>query len=73
MCPGHWPLWKVTKRPVEDHPSLTRPAPDSGGATLAATLLAESRILPILDGFDEIAADLRALLWPPPTCSPPLP
>jgi len=39
----------LAARLIEDHPSLKGPAPDSGGATLAATLLAEGWILPILD------------------------
>ncbi|MEE1740998.1 helix-turn-helix domain-containing protein [Streptomyces sp. BE147] len=44
-------------RLVRDHPHLTRRAP--GGATLAAALVDADLVLPVLDGFDEIAEGLR--------------
>ncbi|MFK0265874.1 NACHT domain-containing protein [Streptomyces angustmyceticus] len=43
---------------VRDHPFLAAPA-DSGG-NLAGLLLDEDKILPVLDGFDEIAGGLHA-------------
>lgn len=42
---------------LRDHPGLGAPGPD--GATLAAALVETGRILPVLDGFDEIAAGLH--------------
>lgn len=50
----------LAARLVEDHPRLAAPARDLGEGTLAAALLADQRILPVLDGFDEIAAGLRS-------------
>ncbi|MET9661571.1 helix-turn-helix domain-containing protein [Streptomyces sp. NPDC006510] len=44
-------------RLVRDHPHLTRRAPD--GSTLAAALVDADLVLPVLDGFDEIAEGLR--------------
>ncbi|MFD3872825.1 helix-turn-helix domain-containing protein [Streptomyces sp. NPDC058623] len=44
-------------RLLRDHPHLDRRS--SGGATLAAALVDADLILPILDGFDEIAEGLR--------------
>ncbi|MFE7466387.1 helix-turn-helix domain-containing protein [Streptomyces sp. NPDC057499] len=44
-------------RLLRDHPHLTRRAP--GGATLAAALVDSDLVLPVLDGFDEIAEKLR--------------
>ncbi|MFJ9618821.1 NACHT domain-containing protein [Streptomyces noursei] len=41
-----------------DHPGLAAAAP-CGTSTLAAALLDDDRILPVLDGFDEIAPRLR--------------
>lgn len=37
---------------VRDHPGLAATGP--GGSTLAAELVSAERILPVLDGFDEI-------------------
>ncbi|MFL6124961.1 NACHT domain-containing protein [Actinophytocola sp.] len=46
---------------IRDYPGLAAPGP--GGANLAAALVAGDRILPILDGFDEIGSGLhRAVL-----------
>ncbi|MFJ7201361.1 MULTISPECIES: helix-turn-helix domain-containing protein [unclassified Streptomyces] len=45
-------------RLVRDHPHLTRRAP--GGSTLAAALVDADLVLPVLDGFDEIAEGLRS-------------
>jgi transcriptional regulator with XRE-family HTH domain len=42
---------------IRDHPDLAAPGPD--GATLAAALVQNDRVLPVLDGFDEIAAGLH--------------
>ncbi|WP_354644637.1 helix-turn-helix domain-containing protein [Kitasatospora camelliae] len=42
---------------LRDHPHLTSRAP--GGSTLAAALVDTDLILPVLDGFDEIAEGLR--------------
>ncbi|WP_026257635.1 helix-turn-helix domain-containing protein [Actinopolymorpha alba] len=42
---------------VRDHPGLAAPGP--GGATLAAALVDAHRVLPVLDGFDEIADGLH--------------
>lgn len=44
-------------RLLRDHPHLTRRA--SNGATLAAALVDADLVLPVLDGFDEIAEGLR--------------
>jgi hypothetical protein len=49
----------LTAQLTRDHPGLAPPG--RSGAPLAAELLATSRVLPILDGFDEIADDLRLL------------
>ncbi|MGW0791198.1 NACHT domain-containing protein [Streptomyces sp. NPDC002911] len=43
---------------IRDHPNLARPTAD--GRTLAAELVNRQRVLPVLDGFDEIAKGLRA-------------
>ncbi|MEU0626935.1 helix-turn-helix domain-containing protein [Streptomyces sp. NPDC005989] len=45
-------------RLVRDHPHLTRRAPD--GSTLASALVDADLVLPVLDGFDEIAEGLRS-------------
>ena len=42
---------------VRDYPGLTAPGPD--GRPLAALLVDAGRILPVLDGFDEMAQGLR--------------
>ncbi|MBO0747401.1 MAG: helix-turn-helix domain-containing protein, partial [Acidimicrobiaceae bacterium] len=42
---------------LRDHPGLAAPGP--GGSTLAAALVETGRILPVLDGFDEIAGGLH--------------
>ncbi|WP_199034316.1 helix-turn-helix domain-containing protein [Glycomyces salinus] len=42
---------------LRDHPGLGAPA--HGGSTLAAALVNHDLILPVLDGFDEIAKGLR--------------
>ncbi|MCT2582341.1 helix-turn-helix domain-containing protein [Actinophytocola gossypii] len=42
---------------LRDHPALSAPGPD--GTTLAAALVETGRVLPVLDGFDEIAAGLH--------------
>ncbi|GHH29897.1 helix-turn-helix domain-containing protein [Lentzea cavernae] len=42
---------------THDHPFLAAPGP--GGGTLAAALVDSQRVLPVLDGFDEIAAGLH--------------
>jgi hypothetical protein len=52
------PAWLAT-RLIQDHPSLGGTCAELGGSTVAAALLADDRILPVLDGFDEIAAGLR--------------
>ncbi|MFF2898615.1 helix-turn-helix domain-containing protein [Streptomyces sp. NPDC057966] len=44
---------------VRDHPFLAAPAP--GGGSLASALVYAVRILPVLDGFDEMAEGLRGL------------
>ncbi|MER6050936.1 NACHT domain-containing protein [Streptomyces sp. NPDC001793] len=56
--PATTPLraWLVSQL-ERDHPGLAEPGPD--GPTLAAELVHDNRILPVLDGFDEIAADLH--------------
>lgn len=48
--------WLIA-RLLRDHPHLARRS--SGGATLAAVLVDADLILPVLDGFDEIAEGLR--------------
>ncbi|MEV4612469.1 helix-turn-helix domain-containing protein [Kitasatospora sp. NPDC049258] len=48
--------WLVD-RLLRDHPHLARRAP--GGTTLAAALVDADLVLPVLDGFDEIAEGLR--------------
>ena len=48
--------WLV-ERLLRDHPDLAAPAPD--GSTMAAALMAAGWILPVLDGFDEIAWGLH--------------
>jgi transcriptional regulator with XRE-family HTH domain len=45
-------------RLLRDYPDLAASAP--GRSTQAAALVGEDRVLPVLDGFDEIALDLRA-------------
>ncbi len=47
----------LTEQLLRDHPGLSAPGPD--GSTLAASLVATDRILPVLDGFDEIAGGLH--------------
>jgi transcriptional regulator with XRE-family HTH domain len=42
---------------VRDHPGLAAPGPT--GATLAAALVDAHRVLPVLDGFDELAGGLH--------------
>lgn len=42
---------------TRDHPFLAAPGP--GGGTLAAALVDSQRVLPVLDGFDEIAGGLH--------------
>lgn len=42
---------------VRDHPWLRKPS--AHGTSLAGALIGSGRILPVLDGFDEIAGDLR--------------
>jgi transcriptional regulator with XRE-family HTH domain len=56
--PGTTPLrdWLIEQL-LRDHPGLGAPGPDGG--TLAAALVETGRILPVLDGFDEIAAGLH--------------
>ncbi|MFD9815845.1 NACHT domain-containing protein [Streptomyces sp. NPDC059080] len=48
--------WLVSQL-ERDHPGLAEPGPD--GPTLAAALVHGNRILPVLDGFDEIADGLH--------------
>lgn len=43
---------------VRDYPDLNVPSPDGG--SLADALLRGHRVLPVLDGFDEIAEDLQS-------------
>ncbi|MFK4099823.1 NACHT domain-containing protein [Streptomyces sp. NPDC019531] len=59
--------WNPTDTPLRawlvdrlkrDHPFLAGPGP--AGPTWAETLFDDNRVLAVLDGFDEIAADLRA-------------
>ncbi|MFF4735894.1 NACHT domain-containing protein [Streptomyces sp. NPDC001262] len=47
----------LTAQLTRDYPGLAAPAP--GGSTLAAVLVETGRVLPVLDGFDEIAGGLR--------------
>ncbi|WP_063752388.1 NACHT domain-containing protein [Streptomyces natalensis] len=47
----------LTGQLVRDYPGLAATAP--GGSTLAASLVEADRILPVLDGFDEIAEGLH--------------
>ena len=47
----------LTDQLLRDHPGLAAPGPD--GSTLAAALVATDRILPVLDGFDEIGGGLH--------------
>ncbi|PRY41538.1 NACHT domain-containing protein [Umezawaea tangerina] len=47
----------LTDRLVADYPVLGRP--DGAGGTLAARLLAGRRILPVLDGLDEVTEGMR--------------
>ncbi|AEW99697.1 Sio3 (plasmid) [Streptantibioticus cattleyicolor NRRL 8057 = DSM 46488] len=42
-----------------DHPALAEPRPGGPATTWAAALVGADRILPVLDGFDEIAGGLR--------------
>ncbi|WP_381802406.1 helix-turn-helix domain-containing protein [Streptomyces niveus] len=61
---GSWDATTTTLRDLlvgrllRDHPHLARRVPS--GSTLAAALIDADLILPILDGFDEIAEALRA-------------
>lgn len=60
---GSWNPTAVTFRDwltgqlTRDHPGLAAAGP--GGTSLAAALVATGRVLPVLDGFDEIADGLR--------------
>ncbi|KUL43842.1 hypothetical protein ADL22_13260 [Streptomyces sp. NRRL F-4489] len=60
---GSWDPTALTLRDwlaaqlTRDHPGLAAPGP--GGTRLAAALVETGRILPVLDGFDEIADGLR--------------
>jgi transcriptional regulator with XRE-family HTH domain len=56
--PGTTPLrdWLIEQL-LRDHPGLAASGP--GNSTLAAALIETGRILPVLDGFDEIAAGLH--------------
>ncbi|MFE6685825.1 helix-turn-helix domain-containing protein [Streptomyces sp. NPDC057743] len=63
---GSWDPTAITLRDwlaaqlTRDHPGLAAPAPGPGGGTnLADALVETGRILPVLDGFDEIADGLR--------------
>ncbi|MEU4209600.1 helix-turn-helix domain-containing protein [Streptomyces sp. NPDC026206] len=47
----------LTAQLTRDHPGLASPAP--GGPSLAAALVETGRVLPVLDGFDEIAGGLH--------------
>ncbi|WXH37550.1 helix-turn-helix domain-containing protein [Streptomyces netropsis] len=47
----------LTRQLTRDHPGLAAPGP--AGTSLAAALVESSRVLPVLDGFDEIAGGLR--------------
>jgi NACHT domain len=48
--------WLISQL-IRDHPGLAKTGVD--GLTLAAALVDARRIVPVLDGFDEIAEDLR--------------
>ena len=60
---GSWNPTTVTLRDwlagqlTRDHPGLAAAGP--GGSSLAAALVEADRVLPVLDGFDEIADGLR--------------
>lgn len=60
---GSWDPTATTPRDLlvdgllRDHPHLARRAP--GGSTLAADLVDADLVLPVLDGFDELAESLR--------------
>ncbi|GHF52317.1 hypothetical protein GCM10010218_37210 [Streptomyces mashuensis] len=60
---GSWDPTAITLRDWliaqlrRDHPGLAAPGP--GGTSLAAALVETGRVLPVLDGFDEIADGLR--------------
>ncbi|MFH8570416.1 NACHT domain-containing protein [Streptomyces sp. NPDC017993] len=60
---GSWDPTAITFRDwlaaqlTRDHPGLAAPGP--GGPSLAAALVETGRVLPVLDGFDEIADGLR--------------
>ncbi|QHC26985.1 helix-turn-helix domain-containing protein [Streptomyces sp. GS7] len=60
---GSWDPTAVTFRDwltaqlTRDHPGLAAPGP--GGSSLAAALVETGGVLPVLDGFDEIAGGLR--------------
>ncbi|AJT63060.1 hypothetical protein T261_1374 [Streptomyces lydicus] len=60
---GSWDPTAITFRDwlaaqlTRDHPGLAAPGP--GGSSLAAALVETGRVLPVLDGFDEIAGGLR--------------
>ncbi|MCC3774883.1 NACHT domain-containing protein [Streptomyces sp. UNOB3_S3] len=47
----------LTAQLIRDHPGLAGPVP--GGPSLAAALVEAGRVLPVLDGFDEIAGGLH--------------
>ncbi|WP_156753582.1 helix-turn-helix domain-containing protein [Actinokineospora pegani] len=47
----------MTDQLLRDHPGLAAPGP--GETTLAAALVESGRVLPVLDGFDEIASGLH--------------
>ncbi|GAA3189847.1 MULTISPECIES: helix-turn-helix domain-containing protein [Streptomyces] len=47
----------LADRLTRDHPGYAAQGP--GGTTLAAALVESGRVLPVLDGFDEMAAGLR--------------
>ncbi|UKY53504.1 NACHT domain-containing protein [Streptomyces inhibens] len=47
----------LTAQLTRDHPGLAATGP--GGSSLAAVLVETGRVLPVLDGFDEIASGLR--------------
>ncbi|MCZ0975777.1 helix-turn-helix domain-containing protein [Streptomyces albulus] len=68
---GSWDPTAITLRDWlaaqlrRDHPGLAAPGP--GGTNLAEGLVETGRILPVLDGFDEIADGLRRPRWRPST------
>ncbi|GHC32074.1 helix-turn-helix domain-containing protein [Streptomyces cinnamoneus] len=47
----------LARQLTRDHPGLAAPGP--AGPSLAAALVESGRVLPVLDGFDEIAGGLR--------------